>query len=32
MIEIYAHGTMKDLVGEKEEITCKNIMKQCKND
>ena len=30
--ETYANGTSKDLVTEKEEIKCKNIMKRCKND
>ena len=30
-IEIYAHGTSKDLVCKKEEIKCNNIKKQYKN-
>ena len=30
-IETYAYGTSKDLVSEKEENKCKNIMKQYKN-
>ena len=29
-IETYAYGTRKDLVSEKEEIKCNNIMKQYK--
>ena len=29
-IETYAFGTTKDLVSEKEEIKCNNIMKQHK--
>ena len=32
MIEIYAYGTNKDLVSEKEEIKCNNISKRYKND
>ena len=28
LIETYAYGTSKDLVIEKEEITCNNIIKQ----
>ena len=28
-IEIYAHGTSKDLVYEKGEIKCNKIIKQC---
>ena len=31
-IETYAYGTSKDLVSEKEEIKCNNIIKQYKND
>ena len=31
-IETYAYGTSKDLVSEKEEIKCGNIIKRCKND
>ena len=31
-IETYAYGMSKDLVSEKEEIKCINIIKQCKND
>ena len=30
-IEIYTHRTSKDLVFKKEEIKCKNIIKQYKN-
>ena len=30
-IETYAHGTSKDLVSEKEEINCNNIIKQYTN-
>ena len=30
-IETYAYRTSEDLVNEKKEIECKNIMKQCKN-
>ena len=30
-IETYAYGTSKDLVSEKEEIRCNNIIKQYKN-
>ena len=30
-IETYAYGTSKDLVREKEEIKCNNIIKQYKN-
>ena len=29
-MEKYAHGTRKDLVSEKEEIKCNNIVKQYK--
>ena len=29
-IETYAYGTSKDLVGEKDEIKCNNIIKQYK--
>ena len=28
LIETYAYGTSKDLVSEKEEIQCNNIIKQ----
>ena len=31
-IVIYAYGTSKDLVSEKEEIKCNNIVKKHKND
>ena len=31
-IETYAYGTNKDLVSEKEEIKCNNIIKQYRND
>ena len=31
LIETYAYGTSKDLVSEKEEIKCNNIVKQYKN-
>ena len=31
-IETYAYGTSKDLVNEKEEAKCNNIVKQFKND
>ena len=31
-IETYAYGTNKDLVSEKGEIKCNNIIKQYKND
>ena len=31
-IVTYAYGTSKDLVSEKEEIKCNNIVKQHKND
>ena len=31
-IETYVHGTSKDVVIEKEEIKCNNIIKQYKND
>ena len=31
-IETYAYGTSKDLVSEKEEIKCNNIIKLNKND
>ena len=30
LIETYAYGTSKDLVSEKEEIKCNNIIKQYK--
>ena len=30
-IETYAYGTSKDLVNEKEEIKCNNIIKRYKN-
>ena len=29
-IETYAHETSKDLLGKKEEVTCKNILNGCK--
>ena len=29
-IETYVHGTIKDLVSEKEEIKCNNIIKRYK--
>ena len=29
--ETHAYGTNQDLVSEKEEIKCNNIMKQCNN-
>ena len=32
LIEAYAYGTSKDLVSEKEEIKCNNIIKQYKDD
>ena len=31
LIETYAYGMSKDLVSEKEEIKCKNIIKRLKN-
>ena len=31
-IETYAYGRSKDLVSQKEEIKCNNIMKRYKND
>ena len=31
-IETYAYGTSKDLVSEKKEIKCNNILKQSKHD
>ena len=31
-IETYAYGTSKDLVSEKKEIKCNNIIKHYKND
>ena len=31
-IEKHAYGTSKDLVSEKEEIKCNNIIKRYKND
>ena len=31
-IETFEYGTSKDLVSEKEEIKCSNILKQFKND
>ena len=31
-IETYAYGMSKDLVSEKEEAKCNNIVKQIKND
>ena len=30
VIETYTYGTSKNLVHEKQEIKCKNIIKQCK--
>ena len=30
-IETYAHRTIKDLVNEKEEINCNNLIKRYKN-
>ena len=30
-IEIYAYGKTRDVVREKEEIKCNDIIKQCKN-
>ena len=30
-IETHVYGTSKDLVSEKEEIKCNNVIKQCKN-
>ena len=32
LIEAYAYGTSKDLVSEKEQIKCNNIIKPCKSD
>ena len=32
MIEIYGYGTNKNLLNEKEEIKCNNIIKQWKNE
>ena len=32
LIETYEYGTCKDLVNEKEEIKCNNIIKRYKND
>ena len=32
LIETYAFGTSKNLVSEKEEIVCNNIIKELKND
>ena len=32
LIEIYAYGTNKDLVSEKEEIKCNYIIKRYRND
>ena len=32
LIETYPYGTSKDLVSEKEEIKCNNVIKQYKND
>ena len=32
LIETYAYGTSKDLVSEKEDIKCKNIIKRHKGD
>ena len=31
-IEMYVYGTSRDLINEKEEIKCNNIIKQYKND
>ena len=31
-IEVYAYGTSKDLVSEKEDIKCNNIIKRYKNE
>ena len=31
LIETYAYGTSKDLVRGREEISCKNVIKQYKN-
>ena len=31
-IETYAHGTSKDLISEKKQIKCNNIIKRYKND
>ena len=31
LIETYAYGTSKDLVNEKQEIKCNNIIKRYKN-
>ena len=31
-IETYIYGTSKDLISEKEEIKCDNIIKRFKND
>ena len=31
-VETYADGTRKNLVSEKEEIKCNNVMKRYKND
>ena len=32
LIETCAYGTSKDLISEKEEIVCNNIIKELKND
>ena len=32
LIETYVYGTSNDLISEKEEIKCNNIIKQFKND
>ena len=32
LIETYAYGTSKDLLSEKEEIKCNNIINDTKND
>ena len=32
LIETYPYGTSKDLVSDKEEIKCNNIIKRTKND
>ena len=31
-VETYAYGTRKNLVSEKEEIKCNNVIKRYKND
>ena len=32
LIKTYAYGISKNIVSEKEEIKCNNIIKQCKTD